>query len=200
MELDDMKTAWTDLSTQIEKQKQLTDKLIMTMTEERYKNKLSKIHTPELIATFVCIGLVVLIATHYHRYDTLFLQACAIFSIGFFLIMPMLSLRSIRRAQNLDILNKDHKQVLEEYAHAKRGILSVQKLSFYLSFILMIAALPVMLKIMAPEKTIKPEVWYWYLPVTMTLFIYFAKKRVYRYYEKMATQAGELIKEIEDNQ
>jgi uncharacterized membrane protein len=195
-----MKTAWTELSTQIEKQKQLTDKLIMTMTEERYKNKLSKIHTPELIATFVSIGLVILIAMHYQRYDTPLLKACAIFSTGFFIIMPILSLRSIRRARALDILNKDHKQVIAEYARAKQKILSIQKLSFYLSFILMIAALPVMLKIMAPEKSIKPEVWYWYLPITMALFIYFAKKYVYGYYARVATQAGDLIKEIEDGQ
>lgn len=198
MELDDMKTAWADLSMQIEKQKRLTDKLIMTMTQERYKNKLDKIYTPELIATFVSIGLVILIAVYYHRYDTIFLKACAIFSIGFFIIMPVLSLRSIRRARGLDILNKDHKQVLEEYVHAKQEILSIQKVSFYLSFILMVVALPVMLKIIAPEKTIKPDVWYWYLPIMTTLFIYVAKNRVYRYYVKMATQAGDLLKSLDE--
>jgi len=197
MELDDMRNAWLELSTQVEKQKQLTDKLIITMTHERYKNKLSSIRIPELLSSFVCFGFAALLLAYFTRYDSPLLIAFAIFSIGYFLIMPVLSLRSIRHLQNLDITHQNHKQVLMDYAIRKRHLLNVQKISRYLALVLIITTLPLMLKIMAPEKEIKAEVWYWYIPCMLIFAIYFSHK-VYRCYARLADQAEDLAKSLNE--
>ena len=133
MDLDEMKNAWTALSSQIEKQKQLTDKLIMTMTHERYKNKLSHIRTPETLASFVCFAFAALFIINFPRFDTPLLITCALFTIAYFVVMPVLSLWSIRHLQDLDITHHDHKQILTDYAKRKHSLLTVQKLSFYRS-------------------------------------------------------------------
>ena len=54
MELKEMQTIWSQMSDQLENKKILTNKLIMEMTRERYKNKIGIISKYEGIGAAVC--------------------------------------------------------------------------------------------------------------------------------------------------
>ena len=56
MELEEMKTLWGEMSIEIEKQKKLTDSLIIKMTQADYRNKISKILIPESIGAIICFA------------------------------------------------------------------------------------------------------------------------------------------------
>lgn len=192
-----MKQAWTVLSSELEKQKKLTDTLIMSMTHERYKNKLSRIRTPETMATALSFILALLILVNFSKYNTIFLAASALFAAAYLIVMPVLSLRLIRHLENLDITGNHYKQVLTDYALRKRKLLSFQKLNVYLGFVLLVVTLPVMVRIMGRETPIPAQVWYWYLPLGGVCFAAFARG-VYRYYAGVAHQAENLLKELQE--
>jgi len=193
-----MKTLWTEMSAKLEGQKKLTDKMIMMMTQERYQRKLSKIRTPELISTVVCFIIVVLILFSLNKFETPYLLACAITSATILSVLPVLSVWAIRQVSRVDIRAGNYKDVLVEYARAKRRLLSVQKLSFYLSFVLLVVALPVAVRMTGGKTThIESGTWLWYVPLGFLFFTVFARW-VYRGYVKITIQLENLLREIEE--
>jgi hypothetical protein len=196
MELDEMKTLWTEMSAKLEGQKKLTDKMIMMMTQERYQRRLSKIRTPELVSTVLCFIMVLLILFSLNKFETPYLLACAIASATILSVLPVLSLWAIRQVGRVDLKASSYKEVLLQYTLAKRKLLSVQKLSFYLSFVLLVLALPVSVRMMG-GKTIHVETgtWLWYLPLGFLVFAVFARW-VYRYYVSVTVQLEDLLREI----
>jgi hypothetical protein len=198
MELEEMKTIWTEMSVQIEKQKDLTDKLIIDMTRQKYKSILNNIRIPELIGSLVSLGFVVLILINFNKYQTAYLISCSIISLIILILMPVLSIRAINRVNDLDIKKSNLKQILIDYAREKQKFLMVQKLSFYLGFVLLITTLPVMLTIMGGKNTeVKSEVWFWFLSLGSLLFILFARW-VYGYYVRNTIRVENLLKELEE--
>lgn len=195
MELDEMKNLWTEMSAKLEGQKKLTDKMIMMMTQERYQRKLSKIRTPELISTALSFIMVLLILFSLNKFETPFLLACAIASATILSVLPVLSLWSIRQVGRVDIKASNYKDVLLQYAHAKRRLLSIQRLSFYLGFVLLVVALPVSVRMMGGKTHIETGTWLWYLPLGFVFFFVFARW-VYRCYVHVTVQLEDLLREI----
>ena len=71
MELEEMKARWTEMSATIEKQKQITDTLIIKMTQVNYRNRLSKILIPELAGTLVSFAYCIYIIINFHKLNNL---------------------------------------------------------------------------------------------------------------------------------
>jgi hypothetical protein len=196
MELDEMKTLWSEMSAKLDAQKKLTDKMIMMMTQQRYQNKLSKIRTPELISSGLCFVMVLSILFSLHTFDTPYLLGCAIASAVILSVLPVLSLWAVRQVSRVDIGESNYKEALLQYTGAKRRLLGVQKLSFYLSFVLLIVALPVAVKMMGGKTTdIEIGTWLWYLPLGFLFYVVFARW-VYRCYVKVTVQLEDLLREI----
>jgi hypothetical protein len=197
MELEEMQKVWAEMSEQHEKQARLTDKLIIMMTQQQYRNRLSKIAIPETISTVVAFGIVLLILINFGKYDTGWLVACSIVSAAILLVLPVLSLRAIHKMNNLNIGGNSYKQTLIEFAKGKRQFLFVQKLSFFLGFVLAIACMPVMLKIMGGKEIhIKPGAWLWFLPAVVVFILFF--RWVYGCYARTTSRMEDLLKEVED--
>lgn len=197
MELDEMKTMWTEMSEKIDKQKHLTDKLIINMTQLQYKNKLQKISSLELVGTVICFAFAAMILINFNKYGSVYLKTCGIISAMILVVLPVLSLRAIFALSNLNIMTGNPREVLTSYARGKHRLLFVQKLSFILTLVLMITCLPVMVMIMGGKTThVKPEVWLWFIPIGLTITILFARW-VYGYYWKTVNKVEELLKELE---
>jgi len=56
MEIEEMKILWDDMTGALEKQKNLTDSIILKMTKTSYRNKINKILIPEVIGSAVCLA------------------------------------------------------------------------------------------------------------------------------------------------
>ena len=198
MELEEMKELWTEMSEHRKKQERLTGKLIIMMTRQQYKNRLYKIAIPETTGSLMCVAIAVLIFINFKKYDTVFLAACGIISAAVLLLLAVLSLGSVYKMNHLNIGDNNYKQIITEYAKGKRRFLAAQKLNFYLGFVLVITILPVMVIIMGGgHVTIKPAVWFWYIPSAFIFFILFTAL-IYRYYVKATIQMEDLLKELEE--
>ena len=197
MDLEEIKNQWDKMSKDIKKQKILTDKLIIDMTQEKYNNKLKLISIPETIGTVICFAGAIYIFINFGKLDTWYMQLSGLFTALFCIILPILSLRSIFGMQKLDMSNNNYKQSIEKFAKSKKQFVLIQKVSFYLSFILVLVCLPVAGKLMNNKDLfLESKVWLWYIPFGF-VFLYFISRWVFKKYKSATTSAENLLKELE---
>ncbi len=195
-----MKTLWGEMSLELDRQKNLTDKLIIDMTHERYTNKFNKIFYYESIGAVVCFAIAIYIIINLGKLDTWYLLAFGIFIISFLLILPILVLRSINRIKRLDIATNNYKETLAGFARAKKELLLTQRFGIYLNFILVLAVLPVASKILSNKDLfiIEHSAKLWFAIPTLFIFLYFFSRWGYRCYKSITNSAENIIKELED--
>lgn len=197
MELEEMKEQWQEMSKEIKKQQLLTDKLIIDMTQEKYNSKIKSISIPETIGTFICFAMVTYIFINFYKLDTWYMRLSGIFTALFCVVLPVLSLRSIFRMQRLNMSTLNYKQALEKFAKNKKQFVLIQKVSFYLNFVLVIVSLPVASKLMSGKDLfLESKVWLWYIPFGF-IFLYLFSKWVFKHYKKNTESAEELLKDLE---
>ena len=197
MELDELKSSWETLSKKMEKQQQLNSKLIEQMTNQNYKNRLNNIARPEFIGSIICFIMAIALVWNFSTLNTLLLQICGGFSVLFLIVIPVLSLQSIRGLQTINMSLPTYKNTLKEFAVQKIRFQKIQKLNVILSFIFIVTFAPVSVKLIA-GKDISQNITLWLtiLPVSI-IVLFFVSKWVLRHYNNTLTKAEELLTEIE---
>ncbi|MBQ4819381.1 hypothetical protein [Aquimarina sp. MMG016] len=201
MELEEMQAVWADLSSQLEKQKKLTDKMIIMMTQEKYKKKWNRIAYPEILGTIICYGVAILILINIGKLDNWYTLLSGLISVVVLLILPVLSLRSIFRMRKLNIAENDYKDTLMQYAKGKKRFQSSMKLGYYLGFILMFAIMPVTTKLLNNKDlfTETTKIWPFLISIPLAVvFMIFFSKWVYKSYNRNIIEAENLIKDLEE--
>lgn len=197
MELEELRNEWQEMTIELGKQKILTDKLIIDMTQKKYNNKLKSISIPETIGSVVCFAAAIYILMNFGEFDTWYIQLSGLFSALFCIVLPIISLRSIFGMQKINMSKSNYKQSLERFAKNKKQFVWIQKVSFYLSFVLVIVSLPVAAKLMnGKDLFLESKVWLWYIPFGF-IFLYFFSKWVFKHYKKTTDSAENLLKELD---
>ncbi|QBA64169.1 hypothetical protein [Muriicola soli] len=198
MELQELEKLWTEMSQELESQKKLNKTIIMDMTQTKYVNKFRKISTYETIGAVICIAAALYIITQFNLLDTWYLQLCGAFTVTFLIILPILTLQSLQKIQNIDLAGSEVKETIIRFERAKKRVLYLQRAGIYLSFILMITILPVAAKISGKGKDLfqDPGVLYVYIPVMVVFLVLFARWG-YGCYKSITTSAENILKEIE---
>lgn len=196
MELEEMKALWTEMSAQMEKQKIVTDSIIIKMTQLNYTSKLNKIRIPEVLGSFGCVVFFLIIAINFQLMHTWYLQVCSITAALIFLLMPLLSLRAIHSMRTVNIATGDYRETLLAYSKGKRQFIFAQKAGFYLGAILMLVVLPVLVVVMGGKDIFKQvNVWYVYC-IAYPIFYVFARW-VFKKYMRVVGDAENILKELE---
>lgn len=112
MELEDMKSTWFEMSQQLEKQKKMTNDIILKMTKENSKSRLNTLINFEILGMLISAVLMIYILTNFEQLDNWLsitggLGTSIILLTGF-----MMSAMFIKRAKKIDILKKGYKQTL----------------------------------------------------------------------------------------
>ena len=136
MELEEMKTLWTQMSAQLDQQKSLTQKLIVGMTQQRYSRRFDKIFRIEAMASLVCLAGAIYVAVNFGRLDTWYYQLLGVFTLLGLIGLPLVVLSSIQHMRNFDIAARNYKDTLIEYARRKQRFLSIQRASTGVSLML----------------------------------------------------------------
>jgi hypothetical protein len=195
MELEEMKSLWGEMSAEMEKQKQLTASLIISMTKVNYRHKLNKIIIPEVSGAFVCFAAILFILINFHKLDTGYMQACAIISLAILFIQPVLSVRAVYQISSINISANSYKQTLSDYAKGKIQFVFAQKLSFYLGAILLLTLLPVAVELMGGKDPFKKDItWFGY--VIAYPLVYGLARWTFKKYMKTIANAENIMKEI----
>lgn len=199
MELDEMQALWSDMTNQLDHQKKLTDKIIMDMTQEKYSNKFRTITTIETIGAIVCFVIGIYIFVNFNSLDTWYLMACGVISIIFLFGLPIMALKSLRNVRNVNILDKNYKEVLIQYTKAKNQLMSIQKVAVFASFIVMIATAGVFAKLWSNKDffLVERNIWEYLLILPAFVFVSFISYWGYKRYRNITNSAENLLKELD---
>lgn len=197
MELDELRNEWQEMSIELNKQKILTDKLIIGMTQEKYSNKLKSISIPETIGAVICMLSAIFVSIKFSLLDTWYLVVCGVFTVAYLILLPIKSIGSIRKMQQVNIGDKTIEETLLDFTKTKKQFWLVQRVGFYLNFILIIAVLPVAGKIMNNKDLfLDTKMWYFYLPF-MVIFLLVISKFGLKHYKKTTKSAEDLLKDLD---
>ncbi len=197
MELEEMKSIWSDLSDQLEKQKKLSNKTILKMTQEQYNHRINKIIYPEKIGAVVCFLAAGYILFNIEKLDTLPTLVFGIVTTAILVLLPILSLKTMKSmSKNINIAENSYKQTLGEFANIKKKFINYKKFSYVLGLGMVIVLLPPFAKI-AKGIDVFSDISFWYkVPFGMlivSVFVYY----VMRAYSRNLNDIDKLIQELE---
>jgi len=192
-----MKTLWNEMSIKVNNQKILTDKLIIDMAKEKYRNKFNRILTYEGIGAIVLFIAAIILILKFKNLDTWYLIGCGIFTLIYLIVMPILILKSIIRIKTINIAKNNYKQTLIEFTKRKKEFLFFQQIGIFANFLLMIISLPVIVKLMNGKDLLEgSNMWYWYVPA-MGIFLLLFSKWGYGCYKRIVSSAENIMKELD---
>ena len=200
MELEEMKTLWQEMSQQVAQQKQLTDTLIMEMTQQKYSQKFSKIAIYESLGAIICFIAAIYMIFNFNKLDTWYLMACGIFMISYLLTLPIFVLRSLKTIKSLNITNKSYKQTIVGFAKAKKQLLLVQKLGIYVNFILFLTSIPLAAKLFNNKDIflVGGSIWQGVFIVVVAVLMIFVSRWGYGCYKNVTNSAENILKDLEN--
>ncbi|MEO2064279.1 MAG: hypothetical protein ABGW97_14940 [Christiangramia sp.] len=195
MELEEMKNLWEGMSKKVEKQELLTKNLLEKVTEQKYHSKLNKIRYSEMIGTIICYLGAVYLIMNFVKIDPLAEKIFAIIAIGLLLTLPVISLRSLNRMQNLPISSKTYLDALNDFGKRKMRFQKFQKLNVSLGLFLLIVAIPVLSAIKGVDLSETEHFWTLTFPISIIAFLGFAFW-VFRSYKKSLEATEKLLSDI----
>lgn len=199
MELEELQSAWVQMSEELSHQKKLTNQLILDMTKQKYQNKFSTITKYESIGAVVCFAVAFFVLLDFGKLDTWYLQICGVLTLSFLIVLPVMVLTTLKKIKNIDILNGSYKENLKFYLKTKNRLLRLQQIGIAVGFVGLLFIVPVTSKIISNKNvfltSLKTEQ-YVVFAITIIAMVFFCKW-AYKGYVKVTQSAQELIQELE---
>ena len=190
---------WSEMSDQLEKQKKLTNEIILNMTQERYSSKFRKTMNIEGIGAVICYLGAILLLVNFGKLDTWYLVVCGVITLGFMLILPTLTLRSLSQIKNLNITRGTYKDTIVRFQRVKKNLLMLQQFGVFGGFMVFFTALAVSSKIISDEDIFLKQLdlgVYILMGVVFVMLIFFTRWG-YNCYKSITTSAENILKELE---
>lgn len=140
MELEEMQTAWSQMSKELENQKQLTDELIMKMAQREYSSKINKILRAESVGAIICFATIAYVLFNFSKFQTWQSQVCAIILVLTLGIMTAGSLFLLKKMKEIDLQTDTLRGTVKKYSKYKTLSLQFQKASMLVGFFVLFAA------------------------------------------------------------
>ena len=148
-----------------------------------------------MIGTIICYLGAVYLIMNFVKIDPLAEKIFAIIAIGLLLTLPVISLRSLNRMQNLPISSKTYLDTLNDFGKQKIRFQKFQKLNVSLGMFLLIVAIPVLSAIKGVDLSETEHFWTLTFPISIIAFLGFAFW-VFRSYKKSLEATEKLLSDI----
>ncbi|WP_423999892.1 hypothetical protein [Maribacter sp. IgM3_T14_3] len=199
MELEELQSAWAQMSEELSDQKKLTNQLILDMTKQKYQNKFTTITKYENLSAVICFAVAFFVLLSFDKLDTWYLIVCGIFTLSFLIILPILVLSTLKKIKDIDILKGSYKENLSAYLKTKNRLLKLQQIGILVGFVGLVFIAPVTSKIMSNKNVfltgLRTEQ-YVIFAITLVILAFFCNW-AYKGYQKITQSAQELIQELE---
>jgi len=201
MELEEMQILWTRMSSQLEEQKELTNKLIMEMTQQKFRNRFNKLTIIETLGAVVCFIIAIVILLNIAKMNTWYLMACSIFTLLLLIVLPILTLRAIKGMRTMDVTQRSYKETLQEFTRKRKNMLLIQRVGVMVSVFMMWVSIPVFSMIMNNKDFFAQEhdPWLWVFTAAVTVGVILFARYGYRGYKKVTSSAENVLRDLEDH-
>ena len=199
MQLEEMKNLWDEMSLKIDSQQQLTNKLIMEMTQQKFRNRFNTLSLYETSGAVICFLAATFILFNLDKMDTWYLMLCGILSLLILIILPILSLRALFGLKKLNLSKNNYKETLLEFSKRKKNMMLIQQFSVGISIVLMWMVAPVFSMIVNGKDFFMQEhstVLLLFYAATTIGVIFFARWG-YGCYKRITASAEKDLKELE---
>jgi MFS family permease len=199
MEIEELQSAWLQMSKELNQQKKLTDEIILQMTQEKYRSKFKTLTAYETLGAIVCFCMAFLIIMYFEKLDTWYLQFCGILTLIFLIVLPVLVLKTLNKIKRIDISKGSYKENLKVYLTTKKRLLKLQQIGIAVGFFGLFFIAPVTSKIISNKDIFQTGLkngQYVVFAITIILLAVFCKW-AYGGYKKITQSAEDLIKELE---
>lgn len=194
MELEEMKNTWEQLSKRVEKQEILNQQIINNMTKEQFKTNLKKIALPEFVGTIICYMGAAYLAVNIPKLDETLMQFLGAVAIILLLILPVISLQSIRAMRKVNPTSHTYFEAIQVFGEQKLKFQKLQILNVSLGMFLMLIGVPVLLAIQGKSLNPTPLFWMLFFPIGVGFFLGFAYW-VLKYYNKALKATEKMLAE-----
>lgn len=199
MDLDEMKSIWSDMSDQVDNNQQLTDENIRRMIQEQYKQKANRIIIPEIIGSLICFGFAGIFLFNFNQLGDWMNMVAGALAIIFLISLPLFSLVKMNRwSRKINITDNTYKQTLVDFTKVKRNFAKMKRYSYWLGIGSIFIILPPMAKIWKDVNVFtNPDVWY-KVPfgvLGIIVFVYFTM----RFYGSSIHQIDEMLQDLEED-
>ncbi|MCR9017007.1 hypothetical protein [Aquiflexum gelatinilyticum] len=197
MELEEMKLAWNDLSKRVEKQEILNQQMIEKMTKDQFQSNLKKIALPEYIGTIICYLGAAYLSVNVPKLEEPLIQFFGVISIALLLILPIISLQSIRGMRKINLSSHSYLETIQIFGQQKIRFLKLQKLNISLGLFLLVIGVPVLLALQGKSLNPTPLFWMLYFPLGVMFFLGFSYW-VLKYYNRKLQATEKLLTEVNE--
>jgi hypothetical protein len=142
MELEELKSNWSEMSQQLEKQKKLTNELIMKMAAQRSNSIFQPIIVLEKLGMVVTSAILLYIFTNIEKLNDWLSIAGAICTVIILTVGLVISVVLIKNVQNIDIVKNNYRQTLLDVNSIKKNQYSANWISACLAPVLAFSILP----------------------------------------------------------
>jgi hypothetical protein len=197
MELEDLKASWEEVGEKIEKQLILNTKIIEKMTHQNYRRRLNKIAYPEIVGSLVCLGTAVRLIVVFDRFNTPGLRLFAGLSVLLLIVLPIVSLQSLRGLTGIDIGRSAYADLLDRFTTRKIRFLRLHRLNAVLASLFMISFLPTAVRLFSVKDiTGRTSFWLVQLPLCLLFQVLFSIW-VFRHYQRILKDAHEQLSDLD---
>lgn len=199
MELEEMQAAWSQMSSDIEKRKQLTDELIMKMAQQEYTSKINKILRAETVGAIICFATIIYVLVNFAKFQSWQSQASAIILVVTLLVMSVGSLFLLKKMKEVNLQKDDLSTTIIKYTKYKKFTSQFQKASILVGFFVLFASTAVF-SVLFSEKDmfLEVELTKMILPMIFGIVIFGLIAYIGgRFYGKSLQEAQHILEDLE---
>lgn len=196
MELEEMKSLWSDLSVKVEKQDRIHRELILEITKQKFRSRLNSIQVSELLGAVVCFAGAAYFIVNFGKLEIWYNQVFALINILIAVILPLLSLSTIRAMKNLQIGSESPIAIIKEFTKRKLRFWQVQRLSLVLASVYLLTILLPFAELQGKSDLfMSPNFGMVYIPLGFALMLMFSSW-VWKKYKGGIAASEELLREL----
>ncbi len=197
MELDDFKNTWQEISGQLKEKENFNPKILDKMNNQKFHSSLRGILLPEIFGSIICFGSAIYVIFNFEKLNSTPTLICGIASILLFVILPLISLWSVRSLYRVGNVSRTYADTLKDFTVQKIKFYRLQKINFTLSYLLL-AVLLILLPKLFGKKEFSNDQYFWVLLLGSLGYIVLAffSKWVFKSYNKKIRQTEELLNEL----
>ncbi|PHN00865.1 hypothetical protein [Flavilitoribacter nigricans] len=199
MELEQMKAVWSEMSARLDRQQEVTDRMILKMAHERSSSRLGRIILMEGIGMVFTIAVLGLLLVRFHELDNWLTITGGVVTALILLLSIVMGGRIIRHARRIDLAKNSYQQTLEDFGALKSLLGLYKKLSIRINLIMPFFLLPVVFQLFLGKDLLQDFAAYGWALLTCGLVTPPLLYLIIRYYRRNMRQVSKAIGEIKDN-
>ena len=196
MELDDLKNDWNQLQTKTPENAAFDVSVLNKITRQKIQSRLLRIFIPELTGSLFCVFGAIFIGLNFYRLNSIAFEIAGYLSIAILLLLPVISWFSIEQLHKMGNITKPYAETVKDFATQKIKFCQLQKSNFILAHLLLVTLIIVSVKIFGANTTTGSKHYLFMAIMIGYAFLLFFSSMVWKNYNKIILQAGQLLHEV----